>query len=103
MRSLTIRGPRAPTAGAPEGGDYAILEDGQIIAETFFRSSPERTHDARANALLFRGAPDLLAACRTVLMLRQLGGMMPGTREVIEAAIRQAEDAIAKATDGAQP
>lgn len=54
--------------------------------------------EAFANARLIASAPELLAACRTVLMLRQLGGMMPGVREVIDVAIRQAEEAIAKAT-----
>lgn len=62
MRSLSIHGPSKPTGDAPEGGDYAIVEDGQIIAETFHRSSPKHVHDALANAQLFCAAPDLLEA-----------------------------------------
>jgi len=38
----------------------------------------------------------LRAACKTTLMLRQLGGMMPGTKAVIDVAIHHAEEALAQ-------
>ena len=42
------------------------------------------------------------AALRSVCMLRQLGGMLPGTYEVVRLAVDQAEAAIAQA-EGAKP
>jgi hypothetical protein len=45
-----INGPSAPTADSLEGGDYAIVAGGQIIAEVFYRSSPVHTHNAEAKA-----------------------------------------------------
>lgn len=102
MRSLTIRGPSAPMADASEGGDYAIVEDGQIIAETFFRSSPEHTHDARANALLFRAALDLLEVAQAI----EAALRFAPAAEVLDenSPIRGAlRDAIAKATAGERP
>lgn len=50
------------------------------------------------NARLIAAAPDLLAACRMATMLRQLGGMLPGSREIIDSVVEQADAAIAKAT-----
>jgi len=38
----------------------------------------------------------LRAACKTTLMLRQLGGMMSGTKAVIDVAIHHAEEALAQ-------
>lgn len=53
---LTIKGPAY-------GGDFAIIDaDGQIIAETFGRSSTTHTHDARTNAQQFAAVPELLDA-----------------------------------------
>jgi len=50
-----------------------------------------------ANARLIAAAPDLLAACRMVVMLRQLGGMLPGSRDVVQAIVEAAQAAIVKA------
>ena len=52
-----------------------------------------REEDAR----LIAAAPDLLAACRMVVMLRQLGGMLPGSRDVVQAIVEAAQAAIGKA------
>jgi hypothetical protein len=61
------RGPSAPTANTPEGGDYAITDAaGNIIAEVFHRSGEHTTHPARENALLFKAAPKMLATLRRV-------------------------------------
>lgn len=46
---------------------------------------------------------ELLSACRMALMLRQLGGMMPGSREVVMSVVEAAEAALAKATGAPQP
>lgn len=35
----------------------------------------------------------------TVLMLKQLGGMLPGTKEVIDSVVETCEQAIAEATE----
>ena len=63
----------------------------------------ESLNDERdANAAVMAAAPELLAAARTVSMLRQLGGLLPGAREVVMAAVEAADAAIAKATGGAE-
>ena len=41
---------------------------------------------------------DLLAALRMVGMLRSLGGMLPGSHEVVQTVVDAADAAIAKAT-----
>ena len=41
----------------------------------------------------------LLAACRMALMLRHLGGMLPGSREIVEEIVKAASAAIAKAEE----
>ena len=49
---------------------------------------------------LHAAAPALLGACRTtVLMLKQLGGMLPGTKEVIDSVVEGCEAAISQATE----
>jgi hypothetical protein len=64
----SIVGPSKPQATTPEGGDFAILDaSGEIIGETFARSSKSVTHDARAHAQLFAAAPQLMEALQNVL------------------------------------
>lgn len=41
----------------------------------------------------------LLAACRMAMMLRHLGGMLPGSREIVEEIVKAASAAIAKAEE----
>lgn len=53
--------------------------------------------ESAANARLIAAAPKLLAACRTALTLRQLGGMLPGVREIVQVVVDEAEAAIAEA------
>lgn len=38
----------------------------------------------------------LRAALRMVLMLKQLGGMMPGSREIVQTIVEAAESALEK-------
>lgn len=45
---------------------------------------------------------EAIAALRTVQMLRQLGGLMPGSREVVMVAVDAADAALAKC-HGDQP
>lgn len=64
-----VRGPAGPTADAPEGGDCAIVAQGNaVIAETFFRwgAAHNATADAISNAHLIAAAPDLLTALKRV-------------------------------------
>lgn len=56
----TTRGPRMQDM-AP---DYAVVADGEIIAEVFGRSSVSKFHPSEANATLIRSAPALLALAR---------------------------------------
>lgn len=46
---------------------------------------------------------ELLAACRMATMLRQLGGMLPGAREIVQSVVDAADAAIAMATGAKQP
>lgn len=62
----TVQGPSGPSIDTPEGGDYAVLENNQIIGEAFARSSETTTHDARKNAILFAASKDLLAALQAL-------------------------------------
>lgn len=56
----TTRGPRMQDM-AP---DYAVVADGEIIAEVFGRSSVSKFHPSEANARLIASAPALLALAR---------------------------------------
>lgn len=89
-------GPAKPTADAPEGGDYAIQDGGtDIIAEVFYRTGPENTHNALANARLIAAAPDMLQALRrAVLALAFAAETSPAMRDDYEVV----SEAIAKAT-----
>jgi len=40
---------------------------------------------------------ELLGACRTAMMLKHLGGMLPGSREIVDLVVDAARAAIAKA------
>jgi len=68
-------GPSKPQPDAPEGGDFAIICGSDIIAETFYRSGYETTHNARANAefiaALRNAAPELIAMARRYQWLRE--------------------------------
>ena len=59
-----------------------------------YRAQAETLVRERNEAQAERDA--LRAACKTTLMLRQLGGMMPGTKAVIDVAIHHAEEALAQ-------
>ena len=50
-----------------------------------------------ADARLIAAAPELLDACRMVLFLEHLGGMLPGVKEIVQEAVNKARAAIAKA------
>lgn len=54
----------------------------------------------QADARLIAAAPELLDACRMAQMLRRLGGMLPGSHEVVQSVVEMADAAIAKATGG---
>lgn len=74
----TIRGPSRPTLDSPDGGDYAILDgEGQIIAETFFRTDVHTTRPSRANAVLISKAPQLFAELKRCIVL--IDGEVPAT------------------------
>lgn len=77
MNEWSVSGPSKPGLDAPEGGDYAVICDGQIIGEAFFRSSPQHTHDAYGNARLFAAAPNLLAALTDLLAAMDDGSEEP--------------------------
>jgi hypothetical protein len=47
------------------------------------------------------GALELLAACRLAMMLKRVGGMLPGVKELVDEVVREAEEAHAKATGSA--
>jgi hypothetical protein len=42
----------------------------------------------------------LLGACRMAMMLRQLGGMLPGSREIVDTVVEAAHAAIEKVEGG---
>jgi hypothetical protein len=50
-----------------DGGDYAILSQGRIIAEAIFMTAASTFQPVEANARLIAGAPDLLAALKWAL------------------------------------
>jgi hypothetical protein len=90
---LTLVGPSRPTLDTPEGGDYAVYDaHGQIIAETFARSSLTERHPARENAMLFAAATDLL---------RELQHAVHWFDQITQDDVARYKAAIAKAT-GAQ-
>ena len=68
-------GPSRPRPDSPEGGDFAIICGSDIIAETFYRSDYETTHNAKANAefiaALRNAAPELIAMARRYQWLRE--------------------------------
>lgn len=71
------------------------------VGEAEFSADPSGFHvdnreTAEANARLMAAAPDLLAVARHVQMLRRLGGMLPGVREMLDEVIADADAAIAK-------
>lgn len=90
-------GPSKPQSDSPEGGDFAIVCGSDIIAETFFRSDHETTHNAEANAALIAAlrndAKELIAmarqadalhaaVCQAVALLNRFPGI---SHEVYEA------------------
>ena len=65
---------------------------------TWVAFMPDEDKEERmANARLMAAAPELLEACRMAMMLRQLGGIIPESRVVVDAVVEAAEAAIAKA------
>jgi hypothetical protein len=43
---------------------------------------------------------ELLGACRTAMMLKHLGGMLPGSREIVDLVVDAARAALARAEGG---
>ncbi len=85
---------RIGAAGAEKGCAW-IYADG--IRKGIDDELP-RAQELAANARLIAAAPQLLAVARMATMMRQLGGMLPGSREIVQAIVDDADAAIAKAT-----
>lgn len=65
---LYIDGPSSGLGSMDDGGDYAIRAgDRRIIGEAIHRTGVSTYEDARANALLWSKAADLVAMCKTLL------------------------------------
>jgi len=62
----TIKGPSPGGSAMDDGGDYAILAQGEIIAEVIFMTAANTFQPAEANARLIAKAPALLAALAAV-------------------------------------
>jgi hypothetical protein len=80
----------------------SMVQDGDrprgiLIAECLDGFGQPHSDEAKANARLFAASHDLLAVARMATMLRQLGGMLPGSREIVQALVEAADAAIAKA------
>ena len=71
-----------------------VNENDNPIADLWLTGNDK---DDKSVANLMAAAPDLLAACRMAMMLRQLGGIIPESRVVVDAVVEAAEAAIAKA------
>ena len=71
-----------------KGGRKAEYARRTMEAFALLREQLKRERDAKT---------DLLVVCRMVVMLRQLGGMLPGARDVVQAIVEAAQAAIAKA------
>lgn len=94
--------------GAPGEQRHRISVDGRSeIAYLQSYTSPDGDKwgigrdETEANARLIAAAPDLLAACNTAMILRNLGGMLPAVREILDIVVEAADAAIAKAKGGA--
>jgi hypothetical protein len=76
---LTVHKARNPN-GLERPEDWAIMDDGQIIAECFGisgyrKDAPIYQHQpAEANARLFAAAPELLAALQTIADSEETAG-----------------------------
>jgi hypothetical protein len=70
---------------------------GENPAEHFDRNAAEQW---MAQALEECGVADMVAVLSMVRMLRQLGGMMPGSRDVVLATVDAADAALARAGGG---
>ena len=83
----TLRGP-AQSDGAD---DYAIVANGQIIAETFGRTNVDNYEPSLDNARLIAVAPKLLTVCKaaeSALRSYQYGNSSPELAEEIANGIR---------------
>lgn len=102
-RNWQIRGPSKRTLDTPEGGDYAIVVDGQVIGEAFARSSTTHTWPAREHALVMAAGPELLEHARksadTFAELARTFRLFgyPTAAEACEVAERATHEVIAKA------
>lgn len=95
-----------------EAAEQRRREEEEARARAEREAAEQREREARAERdrlaaievarldRLHAAAPVLLQAARmTVLMLKQLGGMLPGTKEVIDSVVETCEQAIAEATE----
>lgn len=80
-----------------DGGDYAIINDGKIIAEAFHRVGETRYEDAKANARLIAAAPNLLEACEIGLQIAKWTAQVRNAPKALAKDIETIEAAIAKA------
>lgn len=77
----TVRGPSAPGLLHDDGGDYAIVANGHIIAEVFRRVSRRQIEPVEANARLIAAAPALLEAARHALAICEAEAELRGDND----------------------
>lgn len=87
----TFAGPSPGGTTCDDGGDYAIVQNGGIIAEAIHRVDVARYEDARANAALIAAAPDLLDACVRAEWWLSTIGDSDAIREIVRLAITKAK------------